>query len=67
MKIIQRKKNPKNKKIIEERQKINTKSEKRASGLQLSTNLEENYKNFKLFLKKAQILFSENSNWGKAT
>ena len=30
MKIIQRKKNPKNKKIIEERQKINTKSEKRS-------------------------------------
>jgi spore germination protein len=66
MKIIQRKKNPKNKKIIEERQKINTKSEKRASGLQLSTNLEENYKKFQAFLKESTDIVFRKFKLGKS-
>ncbi len=52
MKIIKRKKNPKNKEVIEERQKIHTKSEERVS-LELSKSVEENYEKFQAFLKES--------------
>lgn len=53
MKIIKKDKNPKNKEIIEERQKSQIKSEDRVSSLELSNSLEENYEKFQTFLKES--------------
>ena len=52
MKIIKRDKNPKNKEIIEERQKPQANSEDRVS-LDLSKNFDENYEKFQAFLKES--------------
>lgn len=52
MRIIRRKRNPKNREIIEKRQSNNEKSENRV-GLSLSKDINENLSKFKAFLEES--------------